>query len=146
MDYQKRKIHNLEELKIFSKDIVQEIKKPQLLLMQGPLGVGKTQCVHFINECFGVSKKDICSPSFSIINTYKSPKSIISHIDFFRLQDKQDLESTGIWDVFLDSQIVFIEWADLFQVQWPDHWNKLFLFFEFSKEEEDVRWIKWGSC
>ena len=138
----KQTIRNLEDLKIFAQNTVQEIKIPQLFLIQGPLGVGKTQYVRFASECLGVSKKDICSPSFSLIHTYRSPRARISHIDLFRLQDKQDLESTGVWDIFLDSQIVFVEWADRLEVNWPHHWNKLTLFFEFSKDENS-RWVKW---
>ena len=142
MECEEQKIHNLEELKKFSHNIVQKIKTPQLILIQGPLGVGKTQFVRFISEHLGVSKESICSPSFSLINTYKSPKMDISHIDLFRLQDNQDLESTGIWDVFFTSQIIFVEWADLLDIKWPDHWNKLFIFFEFSKNE-DLRLVRW---
>ncbi len=144
MKCREKKIHNLKELKQFAQQVVQEIKVPQLILMEGPLGVGKTQCVRFMSEYLGVSEKDICSPSFSLINTYKTKELHIAHIDLFRLQDKQDLESTGVWDVFLDSQIIFVEWANLLRVKWPDRWNKLIIIFEFSKSKS-LRTIKWGS-
>ena len=134
-------ISSLDDLKSFTQQFVSHIQIPQLILLQGPLGVGKTQWVRFLSESLGV-ERDICSPSFSLINIYQSPKVKIAHIDLFRLKDKEDLESTGIWDVFLDSQIVIVEWSDLFSIEWPKSWNQISIGFKFC-ENKELRQMEW---
>ena len=136
-------ISSLKDLKSLARDFVRGISPPQIVLLHGPLGVGKSQMVRFMGEALGVPEKDIQSPAFSLINIYESPLGPVSHVDLFRLKGREDLESTGFWDLFVDSAVIFIEWAELLQEELPSHWKKLYLFFEFSgKDQRILRWEK----
>ena len=132
-------ISHLSDLKSLAQRFVKEFKFPQLVLLQGVLGSGKSQTVRFMCEALGCP--DIHSPAFTLINTYKKG---ITHIDLYRLKNKEDLESTGFWDVFVHSHLVFIEWADLLEEDLPD-WSTLFLNFEFSSEGQRLLKWKWSS-
>lgn len=128
-------ISRLSQLKALSHKMVKQFKNPQLVLLQGALGSGKSQTVRFMCEALGCS--EVHSPAFTLINTYEGG---ITHIDLYRLNNPKDLESTGFWDVFVHSRLVFIEWADLLEESLPS-WPTLFLNFEMSPDGQ--RFLKW---
>lgn len=140
---QKKNIKNLEELKNICLDFAQELKVPQLVLLEGPLAVGKTQMIRYIVEALGFSKEQICSPTFSLINVYKKPnKKSIYHVDLFRLKNETELETTAFWDIFYSATIVFIEWPKLIKEKLPPLWNKLYIELNFSNDQCS-RILKW---
>lgn len=134
-----KNISNISNLKILSHQFIKKFQNPQLVLLQGVLGSGKSQIVRFMCEALGC--QDVHSPAFTLINTYKKG---ITHIDLYRLKNREDLESTGFWDVFTYSHLVFIEWADLLEEDLPP-WPTLFLNFEFSSDGQRFLKWKWSS-
>ena len=114
-------IQNLEDLR----SLAQELQSQTFLRLTGPMGSGKTQLTQFIVEALG--GEETSSPSFSIINTYPTKSFDVHHVDLYRLEDEDDIESTGFWDLFTDENaIVIIEWADRIQSsEWPEHWRQI---------------------
>lgn len=134
-----KNISHINNLKDLAHQFIKKFKTPQLVLLQGTLGSGKSQMVKFMCEALGCSEAH--SPAFTLINTYGKG---ISHIDLYRLEGREDLESTGFWDVFAHSHLVFIEWADLLEESLPS-WPTLSLVFEFSPEGQRFLKWKWSS-
>ena len=140
---QTKEIKNLEELKKKLFCFFQAFKIPQLILLEGPLAVGKSQMVYFMCRALGVFKQEFSSPTFSLINVYESgDKGPVYHIDFFRLKEEKELETTAFWDIFYSPSIVFIEWPELVKGKLPLMWNKLYIELSFSKNKES-RILKW---
>jgi tRNA threonylcarbamoyladenosine biosynthesis protein TsaE len=82
-----------------------------LILLNGPLGAGKTVLVQGIGEALGIS--DVTSPTFVISRIHKAPLSLI-HVDAYRLLeggnaalylDDLDLDSSR------ESAVTVIEWG-----------------------------------
>ena len=132
-------VTRLSQLETLARRLVKEFNTPQLVLLRGVLGSGKSQMVRFMCEALGCS--GVHSPAFTLINTYKKG---ITHIDLYRLKDGKDLESTGFWDVFAGSSLVFIEWADLLEESLPP-WPALLLHFEFAAEGQRLLKWEWSS-
>ncbi|MDZ4662671.1 MAG: tRNA (adenosine(37)-N6)-threonylcarbamoyltransferase complex ATPase subunit type 1 TsaE [Pseudomonadota bacterium] len=82
-----------------------------VVLLEGQLGSGKT---FFVQELVKIFGGDVAtSPSFAIHNRYESTRGLIDHIDLYRLNDFDDLESTGFWDLFsVPKGLILIEWGD----------------------------------
>lgn len=148
MDNLKKNL-NLEGMRSFAKELKFLLKKPQVLLLEGPLGVGKTTFVRFLFDFLGeeganLLEKDkslekgrsVISPAFSVHHSYSTPLGLIQHIDLYRLKNDEDLESTGFWDVFSDSEqkyLIIIEWANLLNPRClPPGWNYLKMIFSFG--------------
>lgn len=129
------KISNLSDLKQLAQDTVARLGARALLLLSGPMGVGKTQFTRFLLD--ELSCDETVSPSFAIHNTYHSRLGNVEHIDLFRLESEADLESTGFWDLFEATEGIFIiEWADRLSEfgvldQLPRSWLKISMQFEF---------------
>src|ERR1700677_4310633 len=100
---------SLSEEKTFNhgKSWAKKIKGlPHLILLEGSVGAGKTSWVKgFVS---GYLKKDnlVSSPSYSLVNCYGAKKKEVIHADFYRLQNKDDLESVGFWDLLIEKRVV----------------------------------------
>jgi tRNA threonylcarbamoyladenosine biosynthesis protein TsaE len=82
-----------------------------LILLNGPLGAGKTVLVQGIGEALGIS--DITSPTFVISRIHKAPLPLI-HVDAYRLLDGGKA-AMYLDDLDLDSPregaVTVIEWG-----------------------------------
>lgn len=82
-----------------------------LILLNGPLGAGKTVLVQGIGEALGIS--DITSPTFVISRIHKAPLPLI-HVDAYRLLDGGKA-ALYLDDLDLDSPresaVTVIEWG-----------------------------------
>ena len=77
----------------------------------GGLGAGKTALCRGILRGLGYTG-DVTSPTFSIVNEYRGGTLDAAHFDMYRIQDEQDLYSTGFYD-YLDGRfVVLIEWSE----------------------------------
>ena len=86
-------------------------KAGDLILLNGPLGAGKTVLVQGIGEALGIN--DVTSPTFVISRIHKAPLSLI-HVDAYRLLEGGNA-SAYLDDLDLDtpreSAVTVIEWG-----------------------------------
>ena len=137
-----REIENLESMKAFAIATAQDYKGGRLLiLLDGPMGAGKTQFTRFLLEALGST--EVTSPSFAIHNRYETERALIDHLDLYRIDNKDDLESTAFWDLFVESDgMVIIEWSDRLK-DWgvfthlPRNWPLLKMRFDIPAREEN---------
>ena len=117
---------NHESLSSWCDQLIGNFQKKQIVLLKGPVGAGKTYLVNVLLEKLHFSETQ--SPSYSLINHYES-KSFpsIYHIDLYRLEDAEDIESTGFWDLFSQNQaLIFIEWPEKINRDFlPLDWDQL---------------------
>ncbi len=110
--------------------------KPRLgekscILLNGELAAGKTTFVQLFCESYGL--RNMASPTFSLHHVYKNEKITVDHFDLYRLHSSDEIETSGLWDVFSKKQgLVFIEWASRLSVlDLPMDWT--FFEVELSK-------------
>ncbi len=100
------------EMITFAKKLSKEISPPDIIVINGNLGAGKTFLIKHILKNFQIS--DVTSPTFSLVNEYVG-KYKIYHFDFYRIKKQEELIDLGINDYFNDDEsITFIEWGNLF--------------------------------
>jgi tRNA threonylcarbamoyladenosine biosynthesis protein TsaE len=81
--------------------------------LQGDLGTGKTEFVRGFVKFFGCDVI-VRSPSFSILNIYKTSKFPINHFDFYRLSSSSELRQIGFEEYVSGDGICLLEWGTLF--------------------------------
>lgn len=86
-----------------------QLKAGDLILINGPLGAGKTVLAQGIGKGLGIS--DITSPTFVISRVHKAPLPMI-HVDAYRLLDTAN-PSLYLDDLDLDieNSVTVIEWG-----------------------------------
>ena len=86
-------------------------KAGDLILLNGPLGAGKTVLVQGIGEALGIS--EVTSPTFVISRIHKGPLSLI-HVDAYRLLEGGNA-AAYLDDLDLDTPregaVTVIEWG-----------------------------------
>jgi tRNA threonylcarbamoyladenosine biosynthesis protein TsaE len=84
----------------------------------GTLGAGKTRLVQAIAEALGVSRRDVVSPTFVLMQEYHGRRTIY-HIDAYRLRDDDEFQQLGPDEYFESDGLVLIEWADRIEHSLP---------------------------
>ena len=88
------------------------IKKQTIVFLDGEIGSGKTTFVKAFSR--RISSQNISSPTFSLINEYKTSQFSIYHYDLYRIKTIKELFEIGIDNYFFQDGLHFIEWANTF--------------------------------
>lgn len=96
------------------------LKPPQLLLLRGDLGTGKTTLVKGIAQALDAAEPDeVTSPTFTLLHEYDGTldgKPVkLYHIDVYRLEGERQLETLGLDELLTPDALVFVEWGDKFK-------------------------------
>lgn len=104
-----------EESKEFANILSKKISMGDILTLKGDLGAGKTLIAkNVISNISGIEADAIQSPTFSILQTYKTPRGFeIYHYDLYRLKSEEELYEIGMEDAFDKSKLVIIEWPEI---------------------------------
>ncbi len=132
--------NNFKETKLIGKKIADIIKKDkelfsQIILLTGDLGAGKTVLVKGIAKGLGIDF-EITSPTFNLINEYENNPGLL-HMDFYRIDTKEELLGLGIEEYIARDDIKAIEWPQLVF----DYVSDDFLYIKIKRLSENKRKI-----
>ncbi len=80
-----------------------------VLLLDGPLGAGKTVLVRGIAAGLGWDG-EVGSPTFVLVRQYPGRLELV-HADLYRLEDRQEIDDLGLLDLS-GGGVLAVEWAD----------------------------------
>jgi tRNA threonylcarbamoyl adenosine modification protein YjeE len=94
-----------------------------LVLLEGPLGAGKTTLVRGLVAALGGDPLEVCSPTFVLLESYAVWGGAIvrvHHADLYRLRGRgrAPLDEVGLGDALDDP-------AAVTAVEWPESWSWL---------------------
>jgi tRNA threonylcarbamoyl adenosine modification protein YjeE len=89
------------------------------VLLEGPMGAGKSTASRYLIEALGASVVPEGSPTFAIAHEYPlagSGQGKVIHLDLYRLEDMLELEAAGVPALFWEREgdCVLVEWASRF--------------------------------
>jgi tRNA threonylcarbamoyladenosine biosynthesis protein TsaE len=96
------------------------LKPPQLLILRGDLGTGKTTLVKGIAEALDAAEADeVTSPTFTLIHEYDGTRNgkpvKLYHLDVYRLEGERQLETLGLDELLTPNALVLVEWGEKFK-------------------------------
>jgi len=103
--------YDLNNLKKAS-EFVLKSSKSNILLFSGVIGAGKTTLVKQLCKNLGVIDT-VNSPTYSLINEYITKESTVFHIDLFRIEKIEEINSLGLLDYLASKNKVIIEWPEI---------------------------------
>jgi tRNA threonylcarbamoyladenosine biosynthesis protein TsaE len=102
----------LPQLRETVEQVFDYAKDKKVWAIHGEMGVGKTTFIHALCEYLGVSSA-IGSPTYSIINEYKSQKAgEIYHMDWYRLKNEEEALEAGIEECLFSGNLCLVEWPE----------------------------------
>ena len=123
-------IQDPEQMHQLGLAIAKVLRAGDLLLLNGPLGAGKTTLTRGIGEGLGASGT-VQSPTFVLARTHRTavgPKLV--HVDAYRLNSALELDDL---DIDFSNSIVVVEWARDYIDGIAEHW----LLVDINRDSED---------
>ena len=107
-------IESIDALADAARQFVEAMDDYTVFAFFGEMGVGKTTFINALSRALGVEDDVTNSPSFSIINEYRSDTTaeLIYHFDCYRLESEEEAEDIGVEDYFESGAMCLIEWPE----------------------------------
>ena len=129
---------SLERLNEFAAEFWKYVNDAKVFAFHGSMGAGKTTLIAALCKFRGVTDI-VSSPTFSIINEYRSKEGdIFLHIDLYRLNNREEITRAGVEDCICSNEICFVEWAE----KAPDLFDENTMHIFIEPVNETVRSIK----
>ena len=92
----------------------ESLRGGEIILLNGGLGAGKTLLTKGILYALDYDVAEVTSPSFSLVNLYRTEKFDVYHIDFWRLDNIEDVAgAVGLGEILEDeTAVVIAEWSE----------------------------------
>jgi len=104
--------HSEAETQAAARAFASRLEPGDVLLIEGPLGAGKTAFVRGLAEGLGIAPEAVSSPTFTLIQEYDGGRLKLYHADLYRLTpvEAADLGLLETGD------------AGVLAVEWPERW------------------------
>ncbi|MBQ8072814.1 MAG: tRNA (adenosine(37)-N6)-threonylcarbamoyltransferase complex ATPase subunit type 1 TsaE [Clostridia bacterium] len=100
---------SVEETRALGEKLARELRAGDVILLEGPLGAGKSELARGIAKGLGVVET-VTSPSFTILNVYDSGRLPLYHFDWYRLESAEELYEMGMEEYLGGDGVALVEW------------------------------------
>ncbi len=116
-------------------EIASQWTSPQIVLLKGDLGAGKTVLTRGFCSALGLEDLSLVhSPTFSLVNQYETAAGLLYHIDLYRLDSSKEQYSIGLDEILGEPAFVVIEWSEKLRIPVSD-----FLLIDIKVNPDDSR-------
>ena len=118
-------VENLIETFHLGEKFSQKLNPKSIVLLQGPIGAGKTSFVQGIAQGLSIFE-DITSPTFSLSHHYNSGKIPLFHLDLYRLEHlslAKEVFFSEEEEALQNKAILVIEWPELIEPLIENYWK-----------------------
>lgn len=100
-----------EETKIIASNLANNLKKNDIIALNGELGAGKSIFVKGVCRKLGINEHKVKSPTFILLNIYENDMTVY-HLDLYRISNIDELYYLGFNEFVESGGITLIEWAN----------------------------------
>jgi tRNA threonylcarbamoyl adenosine modification protein YjeE len=113
-----------------------------IVALHGDLGAGKTTLVQAICRGYGV-RDEVTSPTYALVHEYAAPRSVVQHLDLYRLDAPADLTNLGFDDMLGADAVLLVEWPERAGDRLP--MERIDIRLSHVAEDAGVRRLEVGS-
>ena len=114
-------IKTLSEIDSAAAKFLDAVEGRKVIAFYGEMGAGKTTFINAITRQLGVVDDAVNSPSFSIVNEYRTASGdTIYHFDLYRLDSVEEALAIGVEEYFYSGSLCLLEWPERIEPLLPD--------------------------
>ena len=133
-------VNKLEELQEAAEKFLEEIGHNRLIAFYAPMGAGKTTFTTAICHQLGVREDAVSSPTFAILNEYRTAKGEpVFHFDFYRINRLEEALDLGLYDYLDSGALCLMEWPENIEELLPEETLKVYI----TVQPNGARTITW---
>ena len=99
------------ETEIFAETVGGNLKGGEIIAFRGGMGMGKTCFTRGLAKGLGFSGA-VTSPTFALVNEYVGGRLPLYHFDMYRIENWEDLYSSGYFDYCDMGGVIAAEWSE----------------------------------
>lgn len=130
------KCTKLDELYDIARALI-ESTDARVFAFYGKMGAGKTSFIRILCEALKV-EDTVNSPTFSIVNEYRTNSGLVYHFDFYRIKSVQEAWDMGHEEYFYSGHHCLIEWPEKIEALLPEDCVAISIV-----DHEGTRTISW---
>ena len=106
-------IPSLSEIDAAADEFLRRIGDHRLIAFHAPMGAGKTTFTTALCRRLGVRADAVSSPTFAIINEYRTAAGEpVFHFDFYRIGKLEEALDIGLYDYLDSGALCLMEWPE----------------------------------
>ena len=119
-------IRGLDNIGQAAEKFLKETAGHTIIAFYAQMGAGKTTFTAALCHRLGVSEDAVSSPTFSIVNEYRtSGGDSIYHFDFYRITRVEEAFDIGLYDYLDSGSLCLIEWPENIEQILPEETLKV---------------------
>lgn len=131
---------SLESIDDVAAQFLSELGDNKLVALYAPMGAGKTTFTTAICRVLGVADDAVSSPTFSIINEYRTGTGeSLFHFDFYRIGNIAEALDIGLFDYLDSGSLCIMEWPENIEDILPEETVRV----RMSVEADGSRTLEW---
>ena len=135
-------IQNIAGLDEAARQFLSEIGDNKLIAFYAPMGAGKTTFTTAVCKVLGVSADAVSSPTFAIINEYRTASGEpVFHFDFYRIEKAAEALDIGLYDYLDSGALCLMEWPENIEDLLPQETLKVGI----SVNPDGSRLLSWDN-
>lgn len=106
-------IENLQDIGRAAEEFLLQVGDHRIIAFYAPMGAGKTTFTSALCHCLGVRDDAVSSPTFAIVNEYRTGSGEpMFHFDFYRITKPEEALDIGFYDYIDSGCLCIMEWPE----------------------------------
>lgn len=133
-------IQDIASLDAAAREFLAQVGDNVLIAFYAPMGAGKTTFITAVCRALGVEGDAVSSPTFSIVNEYRTNGGeSIFHFDFYRITKTSEALDIGFYDYIDSGCLCLMEWPENIDDILPDETVRV----RISVDPDGSRVLSW---
>lgn len=96
-----------------AEEFLEAVGDNRIIAFYAPMGAGKTTFTTALCRCLGVREDAVSSPTFAIVNEYRTGSGEpMYHFDFYRVEKVSEALDIGFYDYLDSGCLCVMEWPE----------------------------------
>ena len=135
-------IPSLAEIDAAAEEFLRRIGDRRLVAFYAPMGAGKTTFTTALCRRLGVRSDAVSSPTFAIINEYRTAAGEpVYHFDFYRITKPEEALDIGLYDYLDSGALCLMEWPENVEELLPEETLRV----QISVAPDGARTLSWQA-